>query len=679
MPGRCHIVRALKCFILVFMLCCLCVITGPQTLGAAQIRICIFNFTSLDLESAHLGTSASHMLTERYRSQSSLYVLDKKELEQFLTLNDLQQNDNVENMASIGSRLGLDVVVTGSMGRAGQVIMINVKAVQVNQKKIIYNTQARAFGETGLAAEMKEIGDNLSKAILSCDIGMKKEDDFTLEPPSSLEARPGSMSILVKWLCAPGKASGFKVYRAMAEAGPFTHTANVKMSEYLDQGLEKKKTYYYKVRAYDDRGLQSGFSKVVKCETEAVPNPPIIIKAEGHIKSVHLTFSPNPTRSDDPLKVAGFKLYRASAEEGPYVEMIKLSGGDLTAAEDQSNVKLNYIDKGLGDNETWFYKLSALNEKGLESELSMPVKRITLPVVSGLGAAGDMIREIHLNWDRLNSPYVAGYNIYRSKSEAKDFVLIRNLENKASGSDEARAAFVDTAELADLTTYYYRVTAFENPETETNVSRTVSATTRGKPPVPKSLKAQGGQVKQVDLAWAPNPEEEVRGYKIYRSTEKSGNFALVKKLDGRSQDRFTDEGKGPEYDFSFGKKLEDGKAYYYTLTTFNKIDVESEPSAAISAVTKPRPTAPKGLKPQSTQGKEGITKGFGWAGNPETDIDYYTVYEKTDSGLKKVTTTRELTHFEKSLAPGKSKALAVTAVDRDGLESDPSAEIVLKN
>jgi len=619
------------------------------------------------------------MLSEHFRSQPNYHIIDKKALEQFLALNDLQQNDNVENMASIGNRLGLDIVVTGSVGKSGQLIMITVKAVQVSQKKIIFNTQARAFGETGLQSEMKEIYDKLSNAIKSCNIGGNKEEEFTLEPPGSLEARPGSMSILLKWHCAPGKASGFKVYRALAESGPFTHIANVKIYEYLDEGLEKKKVYYYKVRAYDERGLQSGFSAVARCETEVVPNPPIIIKAEGHIKSIHLTFSPNPTRSEDPLKVAGFKLYRASAEEGPYLEMIKLTGGDLKTADDQSNVRMSYIDKNLGDNETWFYKLTVFNEKGLESEFSMPVKHVTLPVVSGLAARGDMIREIHLNWDRLNSPFITGYNIYRSNSEAKDFVLIRSLDNKSSGPDEIRAAFIDVANLADLTTYFYRVTAFESPEAETSFSRTVSAITKGKPPVPKGLKAQSGQVKQVDLAWDQSPDEEVRGYKIYRSTEKTGNFALLKKLEGKNQARFTDDGKGPEYDFSFGKKLEDSKTYFYCLTSFNKIDVESEISPVVSAVTKPRPSAPKGLKPESSQGKEGIIKGLSWTGNPENDIDFYTIYEKTDSGWKKVTTTRELSHFEKSLPPGKSKSLMITAVDRDGLESDPSPEIMLNN
>jgi uncharacterized protein len=652
---------------------------GLKTAIAAQIRICTFNFTALDLESAHLGTTASQTLSENFRSKPNYHILDKKELEQFLTLNDLQQNDNVENMASIGNRLGLDIVVTGSIGRSGQLILITVKAVQVSQKKIIFNTQARAFGETGLQSEMKEIGDKLAQAILSCDIGVKKEEEFTLEPPGSLEARPGSMSILVKWHCAPGKASGFKVYRAAAESGPFTHIANVKTSEYLDQGLEKKKVYYYKARAYDDRGLQSGFSAVVRCETEAVPNPPIIIKAESHIKSVYLTFSPNPGKSEDPLKVAGFKLYRASAEEGPYVEIIKLSGGDLSAAADQSNVTISYVDKVLGDNEAWFYKLTAFNEKGLESDFSMSVKRVTSPAVYGVSATGDMIREVHLNWDRLNSPYVAGYNIYRGNSEAKEFALIRRLDNKAAGPDEARAAFIDTANLADLTAYFYRITAFENPETETSFSKTVSAITRGKPPVPKGLKAQSGQVKQVELVWEKSPQEEVRGYNIYRSIERTGNFALVKKLDGRDQDRFTDEGKGPEFEFSFGKKLEDGKSYFYCLTSFNKVDVESEISAVASAVTKQRPSVPKGLKAESAQGKDGLMKGFRWTGNPEKDVDFYTVYEKTESGLKKLATTRELSHFEKNLPPGKSRSLVVTAVDSDGLESDPSAEVLLSN
>jgi TolB-like protein len=55
----------------------------------------------------------------------SLALLDRKELEAFLSLNDLQQNDDVESVANIGSRLGLNMIVVGSVGKKGTVVVVS--------------------------------------------------------------------------------------------------------------------------------------------------------------------------------------------------------------------------------------------------------------------------------------------------------------------------------------------------------------------------------------------------------------------------------------------------------------------------------------------------------------------------------------------------------------------------
>ena len=486
--------RRLKSCFLAFVFACL----ASQPIEAAQIKVCTFNFAALDLESAGFGTTISQMLNEYFRSIPNLQVLDRKELEQFLSLNDLQQNDNLDNIVSIGSRLGLDIVVTGSIGRSGQILRITVKAVQIDQKKFIFNTQVRALGEAGLSSEVKTIGDKLAKALTSIDIGIKEDVEAVLEPPASVEARPGSMSVILKW--GHSKAIGFKVFRAASESGPFTNIGNVKVSEFVDQGLEKKKAYFYKIRAFDDRGLQSDFSKVVSCETEAVPNPPIIIKSEGRIKGIHLTFSTNPTRSEDPLKIIGFKLYRSSAEVGPYKEMVKITGEDLSTAVDQSNVKFDYVDKVLLDGQTFFYKLTSINEKGLESEFSWPIKGVSVPAISGLQASGDMIREIHLDWDRVDSPLVAGYHIYRSTSENKDFSKIKSVD--PGPAETKKLSYKDLTCLSDMTRYFYKVSAFKTLIWKPQVFRRFRLSPRA-PPVPKGLRTVSGQVKQVDLTSYP--------------------------------------------------------------------------------------------------------------------------------------------------------------------------------
>lgn len=660
-------IRKLKlCCVVVAALCLV-----PLAADAAQVKICIFNFAARDMESAGFGTTLSQNLNEFFRSQSDFTVMDRKELEQFLSLNDLQQNDRLDNIVNIGSRLGLDIVVTGSIGRSGQVTIISAKAVQINQKKIIASTDTRALGESGIASETKNIANKLAEAIRSCDLAPKSDAEFAVPPPVNLRARPASQSVTLVWDCAPG-ASGFKIYRALSEAGPYTGIATVRSVEYTDQELEKNKKYFYKVRSYNDKGLQSDYSKVVRCETEAVPNPPIIIKSEPMIKGVHMTFSANPSRSEDSQKITGFKMYRSAAEDGPYKELEKISSGELLAADDQSAVKLQYFDSGLKDGQTVFYRLTAINEKGLESEYSRAAEAAALPAVSGLEIRGDMIREIFLGWARLNSPSVAGYNIYRGTSEKGEYVKIKSVE---PGPENKSMNIVDTTGLADLTKYFYKVTAFDLKGAETAFSAIVSATTRGKPPVPRGLTAQGGQVKQVTLNWKPADQDEVQGYRIYRSTEKAGKLSLVKKIEGGNKETFTDEGKGPEYDFSFAKKLEDGKTYYYCITSYNKVDVESAYSPVVSASTKPRPSAPRGLKPDNRDGKPGLA----WAPNPEQDIVLYIVHEKTDSGLKKLTETKETEYQEKSPPRDRNRVVAITAVDKDGLESEPSAAFTLKD
>lgn len=59
------------------------------------------------------------------------------------------------------------------------------------------------------------------------------------------------------------------------------------------------------------------------------------------------------------------------------------------------------------------------------------------------------------------------------------------------------------------------------------------------------------------------------------------------------------------------------------ITSYNKVDVNSDPCPIVSATTKPRPTAPTGL---SAQGGLPGKIVLAWNPNPETDITYYHLY-----------------------------------------------------
>ena len=633
----------------------------------SQVRISVFTFGTVNMEASGLGATVTNMLIDLLAEDTVLKMLDRKELEAFLSMNDLQQNDQIDNVVNIGTRLGLNVVVVGSVEKKVSVIVVQCKAIQIEQKKMMLNARIGAVGEAGLNSEMRKLSQQIRTAITEQLAKEKNADGGAFGGPTEVTKRSGNRSVHLLWEAPPGAAvAGYEIFRATSEAGPFSKLAQVAKTEYVDETVEKDTPYYYKIRAYNDRGIQSEFSQVVEAKTAVTPNPPVIFKTEGHVRSISLLWSPGPG-SGDPLRLKGYRLYRAKSEQGPYREVANLQTTNLgaaTAALDRL-LKVSYLDKALGDGEEYYYRVTAFNEKDLESEFSRSVKGATLPTVGAVAAEGDLIREIRLSWKPVDSPFIRGYHIYRSAADKENFVRIKRVD--APSAVNRKIEYDDRDGLADLTRYRYRITAVEEAETETSPSPVASAVTRGKPPVPEELKALGGLVKRVDLSWKALTAEEVEGYKLYGAREKEGQLLLLKTLPGRQTDRYTDNSRGDD-------KLEDGTAYRYRLTSYNRVEVESEAAPAVTVRTKARPAIPEGATGGIAEGKAVLT----WKEAAEPDVAHYTVYEKKPFGMDKIATVRERRFSEAAPPKGKVKIYLITVTDRDGLESDPGPEITIK-
>lgn len=581
-----------------------------QSLIAASVpvKMSIFSFKPLNIDSSTISTTVTNALMTSLTAEANISLLDRKTLEEFLTLNDLQQNDNLEDVASIGSRMGLDAIVTGTVEKKGTVLAINCKVINIEQKKVIYSQTIRSLGDARLAPDINDLAKAITKSVMTMSSQPKEEAAF--KGPVNVQKRPGNRRIQLNWEnVAKTTAAAYEVFRSTSANGPFAKVGQVTRPEFVDQNLENKVVYYYKIRAYNEKGLPSEYSDVVSAETALTPNPPVLLKADGHVKSIQLTWTPSPISSDDPLKLRGYKLYRSQSEQGPYKEAANVLGTDLNIGVDTASTidklfRVTFADKGLSDGETYYYRLTAYNEKNLESDFSSPIKGTTIVNVSGVLAQGDLIREVRLAWNRLESPEIKGYYIYRSEKEDKEFAKIKKIDQASSG--EKKVNYRDTEGLGDLIRYYYRITAFETAELETSSSATVSAQTKGKPPAPQGVKALGGLVKKVELAWSAASAEDVEGYKIFSSRSAEGEFVLIKKLEGRNTNKYVDEGR----DYA---KLEDNGTYYYRITSYNKVDVDSQ-SVLVSATTKPRPSTPQSLKGEAMKVKE---IPISWQANPE--------------------------------------------------------------
>ena len=173
------------------------------------------------------------------------------------------------------------------------------------------------------------------------------------------------------------------------------------------------------------------------------------------------------------------------------------------------------------------------------------------------------------NIDGSSPPSVLGYNIYRSTSEKEPGKLLNKSPITAANFDDEFFEFGKD--------YYYFTrsvsigTQAEPVESsESNILK-FKATDTFAPSAPSAITLAAGQ-NLISIFFAVNPEKDVIGYKIYRSTDPD----LV-----RDKWELLTPGLLKTNTFK-DEKVESGKTYYYYLTATDKAGNVSEPSDVVS-------------------------------------------------------------------------------------------------
>jgi fibronectin type 3 domain-containing protein len=194
---------------------------------------------------------------------------------------------------------------------------------------------------------------------------------------------------------------------------------------------------------------------------------------------------------------------------------------------------------------------------------------------------------------------------------------------------------------------------------ESIISAEVSAQTKAWPHKPEGLWAGSLRLQKVPLDWHANNEEDILHYHIYRKESGSNFFTAVSKTG--IETHYTDTG------------LKNGTEYTYQIQAEDKDGLISEASDPVSVRTKPRPQAPQGMSVRY-ENKKAI---LSWQANPETDVVSYVIYERFLILVNKVASVPGTEYRINGLSPGSSKTVFITAVDRDGLESEYSTSITI--
>lgn len=219
-----------------------------------------------------------------------------------------------------------------------------------------------------------------------------------------------------------------------------------------------------------------------------------------------ITLSWNKNQEKD---LAGYHIYRSESEDGPY-EFIGYSSNP------------NYKDKELDHNKKYFYKITAVNIFGYETDHSIfissrPMPPPELPVIEGVKIIYD-VSHVKIEWKKADKN-VLGYNVYRAlEDRSEKYEKVKSLtENN----------FTDM-EVQSFQTYYYKVTAYDKAvESKIEDTDAVSVTVKALVIIQKPENIREEATSKSKKVGRVNKDEKL----VYLGEEKktaSGNNAYLK-------------------------------------------------------------------------------------------------------------------------------------------------------
>ena len=285
-----------------------------------------------------------------------------------------------------------------------------------------------------------------------------------------------------------------------------------------------------------------------------LPPPEYLIATSGQYREIPLRWEP-ALRPD----VAGYLLESSLSREGPFLPRTVLRNRGVLAWIDRDKP-----DSPLGDDATRFYRLRTFDRDGRISTFASEVAVATTAPPPApperLFAYSRQPRSIPLAWSPADDPWVAGYTVERSPGPEGPFEVVAELEGR-------HATHLLDVGLGDLRVLFYRVSS-RNPGGEPGPpSEVVRAVTKPAPLPPISLRVESRRLGAIALAWEPNVEPDLLGYRLrrWREGEARETVSYVAASVTRAEDR----------------DIGAGELYSYELIAVDRDGLESRPSQPV--------------------------------------------------------------------------------------------------
>lgn len=632
---------------------------------AQKNALAIFNLKAMNIEAMGYNGEILHALISSIESDKNIDLMPRREIEEVLFKTGLVQDNTHEAVLAAGKALGINFVLFGDVTKKGSEIITRLGLMDIERKGIVKNWDLVFRDRDSILQKVPEFSKDLSITLIQRKSGggvySPSEPQISADV-EYLNAKIEGDSVRLLWKLKTNKASlSYNIYRAENKDGPYQFLGKTTDSFFKDSSVKKGSTYFYRIGilAGTDPEIKSSYTALHMDTGEKKPHPPLIMSGRGYVKRIEIKFVPSLKNEQEKFNITKYKIYR---QKGPD-EWSNIGTVDSKNSS-QFDIGFTVFDESnFTDGKTYTYAIASNDDKGQESPLSDPISIETVknPVLTL--DQDNLLRKVILSWKPVEN--VSGYYLYRKIEDKPDWKKVATIQ------DGKKTNITDEKELVDGPQYTYYLTAYDD-KNETSPSNEVKAKTKELPAFPLNLQAVSGLVKSVNITWSPLDDKDVGGYNIYRGID-NNNMKKIASVKDYKSNTYLDKGE-------VFIPLEDGKNYFYAITSFNLFDAEGKISSYVKAETKPRPASVKKLS--ASAGTDHIL--INWEKNTESDIKLNLLLRSVSGGGTFSTLTvgtwskiAELpvshTNFKDfDLKPETGYSYRIISEDKDGLKSDPA-------
>ena len=411
----------------------------------------------------------------------------------------------------------------------------------------------------------------------------------TVPLPSGLRGEGAEETAQLSWdhdegLSRSGRLVAYRIYRAVSPSGHYDLAnydsvvptkLNGVLPEflYLDQYLENGRPYWFRISGVNVLGFEGARSEAIKVVPKDMTPPPPPQNFRGRLHGG--SGEGGAMLQWDPVAVAdleGYRIYRGEEPNGEYLP--------IWPDESEPTVpRITYIDADVPEGAIYWYYIVSVDHSQNESRSSdriqifredrTPPARVTDVEAVAIDDGDDP--GVHLTWAPNDESDLSGYLVQRTTriSGTGDDMTIDDRFFAADIHLQEEPRYVDPVPVNSESRYAYRVLAVDEAGNSSEPSEVVIARMPDKvPPTRPAIQTVRVRDGKVAISWLSNVEEDLAGYRVYRS-EDDTSFApthpdLVEDLE------FLDSPGAYE------------TVFHYRVTALDLTGNESDPSVSLS-------------------------------------------------------------------------------------------------